>query len=171
MGKKDKNKGTEIPEGKLNRVDRLHSNLAFRAMSDMLNLPKKIDELKVLPAYVKDGEVFDFNGRSFGETYKADGEIFSVEKVNNAQAVTSALKRDYTKALNEWMETSEEEAKDDTKPAEHEEADIDLVADVKALLDEGKLKKANRLIKDNPDHPKAKKAKKLYKKAVKATEK
>lgn len=170
----------EIPKGELNRVDKLHANLAFGAMSMMLNLPKKIDELKCLPAYVKDGEVFDFNDRSFGATYKPDGEIFSVEKVNGAQAVTQALKNNYTKALNEWMKVSEDDAKTEQaeKPKKEkkskseddtaDEPELDLVANVTGLLNEGKLKKANKLIKENPDHPKAKKAKKLYKKAVKA---
>lgn len=160
------------------RLDKLAVNvslIAMARMADMLSAPKKLDELKRLPAYVKDGVVYDFEDREFWGTNSADGEIFSVEKVLKTQAVTSALKRDYTQALHKWIAGDTEP----TKPAKEEktkedkpetDGTVDLVGDVKTLLDDGKLKKANKLIKDNPDHPKFKKAKKLYKKAVKAKE-
>lgn len=173
-------KKNDTPNGEMNNIDRLVANLAFGAMAEMLLLPKKIDELKKLPAYVKDGEVYDFNDRSFGKTYKPDGEIFSVERVRTQQAVTQAIKTAYIKALTEWMETSEDDAKagaepkkvkkpkvEDTEEGSDEDnvPTIDLVSMVTALLDEGKIKKANKLVKDNPDHPKIKKAKKLVKKS------
>ena len=173
-----KNTNKEIPKGELNRVDRLVANLAFSAMAELLLLPKKIDELKKLPAYVKDGEVYDFNDRSFGKTYKEDGEIFDVARVLKTQAVTQALKTAYVKALNLWMEVSEEDAKTgDSKPSDDAEVveepaeeakpatdgEIDLLKSVVKLLKKDDIKGAKKLVKANKDHPKYKKAKKLIK--------
>ncbi len=73
-----------------NRADVLAVNVAFRAMATMLQAPKKIDELKRLPAYVKDGVIYDFEGRKFWNTNAEDCEIFNVERVLKAQAVTKA---------------------------------------------------------------------------------
>ena len=169
---------------KENIEDIVAVNVAIRTMVDILNSPKKIDELKRLPAYVKDGTIYDFEDRKFWNTKSEDGEIFSVEKVLKAQAVTSALKRDYTNALMKWIsddegggETTEpvkpkkaKKVKDEVDEALEADIEINFMSDVKELLEAGKLKKANKLIKDNAGHSKAKKAKKLYKKAVKAKE-
>ena len=171
-------------EKQMARIDRL-----YHVMVELLNAPKTIDVMRKMPAYVEDGEVYDFNGRSFGGTDKPDGPIFKqIERVKTTQAVTAALKRDYTNALGEWLnddkgaeedavEKPKKKSKDDKATKEPSEADaaqptteegeeLDLVAAVTGLLDAGKLKKAKKMIKDNEDHPKIKKAKKLYKKAV-----
>lgn len=155
--------------------------LAFSAMSEMLDSPKKIDELKKLPAYVKDGEVFDFNGRSFGETAMPDCEIFDTKRVMGAQAVTQALRVKYIKSLNEWLaiedavetgETSKKEAKKNTKKmvdesveVKGEEPSFDLLAEIEGHINDGKLKKAKKLLAENEDDANYKKAKKLIKKA------
>ena len=168
---------------KNNRADVLAVNVAFRAMAGMLQSPKKIDELKRLPAYVKDGVIYDFEDRKFWATNAEDGEIFKIDRVLNAQAVTVAIKRDYVKALEEWLggdestdNEAEEPAVDETpepkKDKKSKDAEVtpefNLKDEVKNLLHLGRYKKANKLIKDNDGHPDYKKAKKLYKKAMKA---
>jgi len=159
-------------------------------MVELLNAPKVKDQLMKMPSQVKKGEVLDFNGRSFGKTDKPDGLIFpKTERVLNCQAVTSALKRDYTKALKEWLdgekeckEAIEDEAiedvveepkkKDKKKKDPEPEADeeFDLVTAIKKLVAKGKLKKANKLLELHVGMgtPKCKKAQKLIDKAEEA---
>ena len=139
-------------------------------MLEMLNQPKKIDELKLLPAYVKDGELFNFTGVLIGKTSKADGEIFSVDKVLNTQSVTAALKKNYTKALTAWLESPEVvEAKDlevfdDGEQVEDQtDCEYNLIGDVEEYIKAKDYKGAKKLVKRYKDHVEYKKAKKLVK--------
>lgn len=157
------------------RIDRLYA-----VMVELLNQPKTIDVMRKMPAYVKDGEVYDFNDRSFGATDKPDGNIFKdIERVQTVQAVTAALKRDYTAALAEWLgdvdsnspvkksvEKSKAEREEVAEPEAEIETDIDLVAEVKMLVQNEKFKKAKKLIKGfDGDEKVIKKAKKILKAA------
>lgn len=128
------------------------SDTIYRVMVEMLNQSKKIDELKLMPAYVKDGEVFDFNNRLLSKTSKADGEIFNVDKVITTQAVTAVLKKNYTTALTEWLDSPNE-------------VSINLVGLVVNLIENDEFKGAKQLVKDNKEHTDYKKAKKLIKNA------
>ena len=86
-------------------------NRLYGVMVNILNSPKTIDVMRKMPAYVKGGEVFSFNNESFGATDKPDGDIFKgIERVQKTQAVTAALKRDYTAALKAWLDGEEVEA-------------------------------------------------------------
>lgn len=176
------------------KVERL-----YHVMVELLNEPKVIEVMRKMPAQVKKGEVLDFNGRSFGGTDKPDGYIFGGEKefkrVNETQAVTFALKRDYTKALKDWLDgeapkedsaTTDKDGKDDAKKPKKkkktsktdddsaeqtmEPEAFDLVGEVESLLSDGKLKKSRKLVRDNADHVNIKKAKKIIKKYEKASE-
>lgn len=165
------------------RIDRL-----YHVMVELLNAPKVKDQLMKMPSEVKKGEVLDFNGRSFGATDKPDGLIFpKTERVLNCQAVTSALKRDYTKALKEWLdgeaeatdETGENNVEEPTKKSKKKKTsetdddrpepteEFNIVAEVKELLSNGKMKKAKKLVElhEGMGTPKCKKAKKLIEKA------
>jgi len=156
------------------RAELLAINVATVAMSGMLNAPKKIDELKLCVAQVKDGVAYNFNGDKLWNVNCDDIEIFSIEKVNKTQAVTVALKRDYTQALLNWGNslTGETEApevveaQDSESPAEVT-PEFNLKDEIKNLVHLGKLKKAKKLIGDNESHPDFKKAKKILKKASK----
>ncbi len=176
------------------RAELLAINVATVAMSGMLNAPKKIDELKLCVAQVKDKVAYDFNGKKLWNVNCDDIEIFSIEKVNKTQAVTVALKRDYTLALMAWgtsltgdaNEKTEPEAEDESAPVSKENKgkkskkvsekevkedevtpEFNLKDEIKNLVHLGKLKKAKKLIGDNENHPDFKKAKKILKKASK----
>jgi len=158
----------------------------YHVMVELLNAPKVKDIIMKMPSHVKDGKVIDFNGRSFGDTDMADGAIFpKPERVHNCQAVTSALKRDYTKALKEWLDEEQGEGQTNEDVAEKPktkkkapttdddavEQDVatptlDLVGEVKKLLKADNVKGAKKLLKANKEHPKFDKAKKKYDKAV-----
>ncbi len=173
----------------LARIDRL-----YHVMVELMNAPKTKDVMMMMPAYVKDGGVYDFNDRLFGGAGdKPDGLIFAKpERVHNAQAITSALKRDYTKALKEWLDdeadskesetkksTKKEKASTDEKPEKKakkkkpdgasadDEPKFDLVAEVNGLLEVGKVKKAKKLIAEHEDDANYKTLKKVIKKASK----
>jgi len=159
------------------RAELLAINVATVAMSGMLNAPKKIDELKLCVAQVKDGVAYDFNGKKLWNVNCDDIEIFSIEKVNKTQAVTVALKRDYTQALRDWGqsltgETVAPEKVDTVAPIipptkDEVTPEFNLKDEIKNLVHLGKLKKAKKLIGDNENHPDFKKAKKILKKASK----
>lgn len=168
------------------RAELLAINVATVAMSGMLNAPKKIDELKLCVAQVKDKVAYDFNGKKLWNVNCDDIEIFSIDKVLKTQAVTVALKRDYTLAILAWAKTLLGNDAEETEPVDEvkepkakepkakkvKEAEVtpefNLKDEIKNLLHLGRYKKANKLIKDNAGHPDYKKAKKLYKKAMKA---
>ena len=155
------------------RGEMLAINVATVAMSGMLNAPKKIDELKLCVAQVKDGVAYNFNGEKLWNVNCDDIEIFSIEKVNKTQAVTVALKRDYTQALLNWGqsltgETVAPEKSNTVAPTKDEVTpEFNLKDEIKNLVHLGKLKKAKKLIGDNENHPDFKKAKKILKKASK----
>ena len=159
-----------------------------------LNSPKVIDILKNQPAYVKDGMVYDFHDVAICRDHTKGGDciIFDGEKglarVKSVQAVTSALKRDYTKACTLWNnggvdaelpEEKEDVVKKPKKKAKTSKGNddrpeptevstkFDLVGTVESLLSDGKLKKAKKLIGEHEDDADYKKAKKLLKKASK----
>ncbi len=153
------------------RAELLAINVATVAMSGMLNATKKIDELKLCVDKVKDKVAYNFNGDKLWNVNCDDIEIFSIEKVNKTQAVTVALKRDYTQALLDWGksltgETVEPEAEPE-EVVEEVTPEFNLKDEIKNLVHLGKLKKAKKLIGDNENHPDFKKAKKILKKASK----
>ena len=167
--------------------DYTHADRYYRRMVEILNLPRTIDVMRMMPAYVKSGMVYDFNDKEMFDTDRPDGDIFKgIERVKKTQAVTAALKRDYTTALNAWTEgdkvTADENgsvapskakkaaAKDATaeKKAKvaKEAAEFDLVKSVKKLLKSDDAKGAKKLLKANKEDADYKKAKKLYKTAT-----